>query len=111
MQAAFFDLDKTVIAKAAMMALGPRLQKAGYINRWLVARAIWGQIVFRYLGADERRMEKMRSTALRICVGWHRDTIQELVDEALTEVIDPLVFAYLVYTRDSQLTDFGDVIK
>ena len=57
-EAAFFDLDKTVIAKAAMLAFGPRLHQEGMLNRWLVARALWGQMVFRYLGADEGRMEK-----------------------------------------------------
>jgi HAD superfamily hydrolase (TIGR01490 family) len=91
-EAAFFDLDKTVIAKAAMLAFGPRLQQEGLLNRWLVARALWGQIVFRYLGADEARMQKMRETALRIAVGWDKDRIAGLVDEALTEVIDPIVF-------------------
>ena len=91
-QAAFFDLDKTVIAKAAMLAFGPHLQRAGLLNRWLVVRAIWGQIVFRYLGADEARMEKMRQTALRVCAGWDKERISALIDETLTEVIDPLVF-------------------
>lgn len=91
-EAAFFDLDKTVIAKAAMMAFGPQLHKEGMINRWLVMRAVWGQLVFRYLGADEARMEKMRTTALRIAVGWDQAKVSALVDNALTEVIDPLVF-------------------
>ena len=93
MQAAFFDLDKTVIAKAAMLAFGPHLRRAGLLNRWLVVRALWGQLVFRYLGADEDRMEKMRTTALRVCKGWEKERISTLVDETLTEVIEPLVFA------------------
>ncbi len=100
-EAAFFDLDKTVIAKAAMLAFGPSLQKAGMLNRWLVARALWGQLVFRYLGADEGRMEKMRETALRVCVGWEKERISSLVDEALTEVIDPLVYDEAVELIDS----------
>jgi len=91
-EAAFFDLDKTVIAKAAMLAFGPSLQKAGMLNRWLVARALWGQIVFRYLGADEGRMVKMRETALKVAAGWEKERISALVDNALTEVIDPLVY-------------------
>lgn len=101
MEAAFFDLDKTVIAKAAMLAFGPSLQKAGLLNRWLVARALWGQIVFRYLGADEGRMQKMRETALRICVGWDQERISTLVDDALTEVIDPLVYAEALELMES----------
>ena len=100
-EAAFFDLDKTVIAKAAMLALGPSLRKAGMLNRWLVARALWGQLVFRYLGADEGRMEKMRETALRVCVGWEKERISTLVDNALTEVIDPLVYDEAIELMDS----------
>lgn len=100
-EAAFFDLDKTVIAKAAMLAFGPRLQQAGLLNRWLVVRALWGQIVFRYLGADEGRMQKMRETALKIAVGWEKERISALVDNALTEVIDPLVYAEALELMES----------
>jgi HAD superfamily hydrolase (TIGR01490 family) len=100
-EAAFFDLDKTVIAKAAMLAFGPRLQQAGLLNRWMVARALWGQIVFRYLGADEGRMEKMRETALKIAVGWEKDKISALVDNALSDVIDPLVYAEALELMES----------
>lgn len=92
MEAAFFDLDKTVIAKAAMIAFGPSLHRAGYLNRWLVLRALWAQIVFRYFGADEARMVKMRETALRLCTGWEQARIAELVDDALSTVIDPIVY-------------------
>lgn len=100
-EAAFFDLDKTVIAKAAMLAFGPRLHQEGMLNRWLVARALWGQMVFRYLGADESRMEKMRETALKVASGWEKERISSLVDEALTEVIDPLVYAEAIELIES----------
>ena len=100
-EAAFFDLDKTVIAKAAMLAFGPRLHQEGMLNRWLVARALWGQMVFRYLGADEGRMEKMRETALKVAAGWEKERITDLVDDALTEVIDPLVFGEAVELIES----------
>lgn len=100
-EAAFFDLDKTVIAKAAMLALGPRLHQEGMLSRRLVARALWGQLVFRYLGADEGRMEKMRETALKVAAGWEKERIAELVDSALSEIIDPLVYAEAVELIES----------
>lgn len=93
MEAAFFDLDKTVIARAALLAFSPTLHRAGYLSRWLVARALWGQLVFRYLGADEERMAKLRESALRITKGWHQETIKALVDDTLLEVVDPIVYA------------------
>ncbi|RMH77217.1 MAG: HAD-IB family hydrolase [Actinomyces sp.] len=69
------------------------MHRAGYLDRWLVLRALWAQIVFRYFGADEARMIKMRETALRLCTGWEQARIAELVDDALSTVIDPIVYA------------------
>jgi HAD superfamily hydrolase (TIGR01490 family) len=91
-QAAFFDLDKTVIAKAALMAFGRPLHNAGYISRWLVLRSLYGQLVFRYFGADEARMKKMRETSLRLAKGWDQAKVMALVRETLTEVIEPIVY-------------------
>jgi HAD superfamily hydrolase (TIGR01490 family) len=93
MEAAFFDLDKTVIAKASMVAFGGPLRRAGMINRRLMARAAWSGLVFHYLGADEDRMRRFRESALRVTRGWERDTIATLVAETLTDVVDPIVYA------------------
>lgn len=93
MEAAFFDLDKTVIARAALVAFSRPLHRAGYLSRWLVLRALYGHFVFQYFGADEERMAKMRESALRVTRGWHQATIKDLVEEALDEVIDPIVYA------------------
>jgi HAD superfamily hydrolase (TIGR01490 family) len=93
MEAAFFDLDKTVIAKASMVAFGGPLRRAGMINRRLMARAVWNGLVFHYLGAGEERMRRFRESALRITRGWERETIATLVAETLTDVIDPIVYA------------------
>src|SRR5689334_6941054 len=63
--AAFFDLDKTVIAKASMVAFGKPLYRAGLVSRWLLLRALYGQLVYLYLGADEERMATMQESVLR----------------------------------------------
>jgi HAD superfamily hydrolase (TIGR01490 family) len=92
MEAAFFDLDKTVIAKASMVAFGRPLLDAGFISRRLMARALWSQLVFHYLGAGEERMRKFRESALRITRGWDQARISALVAENLTDVIEPIVY-------------------
>lgn len=96
MEAAFFDLDKTVIARASMLAFGRPLHRAGYISRWLALRALVGQLVYRAFGAGDSRMEKMRNASLRMAAGWQRDTVQKLVRDTLTEVIEPLVYGEAV---------------
>ncbi len=90
--AAFFDLDKTVIAKAALLAFSPTFRRAGILSWWLVLRALWGQVVFRYLGADESRMAKLRTSALRVASGWDQQHVRRLVVEALEQVVDPIVY-------------------
>ncbi len=92
MQAAFFDLDKTVIAKASLVAFGPSLHRAGYLSKWLVARALWAQFFFRRFGADAEKLRKFRETALRVATGWEKDEIQRLVRATLAEVIEPIVY-------------------
>lgn len=92
MEAAFFDLDKTVIAKASMVAFGGPLYRAGLLNRWLLLRALYGQLVYLYLGADEERMAKMRAKALALTAGWDQAHVRDIVAETLAEVIDPIVF-------------------
>jgi HAD superfamily hydrolase (TIGR01490 family) len=92
MEAAFFDLDKTVIAKASMVAFGRPLLQAGMISRPLLLRALWSQLVFQTLGADEERMRKFRESALRVTKGWDQARISALVSEALADVIEPIVY-------------------
>ncbi len=92
MEAAFFDLDKTVIAKAAMVAFGKPLYRAGLLSRWLLLRALYGQLVFLYLGADEEKMARMRTKVLALTAGWDQAHVRAVVTETLEEVVDPIVF-------------------
>lgn len=102
-EAAFFDLDKTVIAKASLAAFGRPLYREGLINRWLVLRAMWSQMLFHYLGADEEQMRKFRESALRITKGWDQAKVSAIVRDTLDEVIEPIVFdEALTLIRDHQ---------
>ena len=60
MEAAFFDLDKTVIAKASMVAFGRPLYRQGLISRRLLVRALYGQLVYMHLGANEAKLDRMQ---------------------------------------------------
>jgi HAD superfamily hydrolase (TIGR01490 family) len=90
--AAFFDLDKTVIAKASMVAFGPPLMRAGMISRRLMLRSVWTQLLFQRFGANEAKMQKFRESALRITRGWEQSMISTIVGETLIDVIEPIVF-------------------
>jgi HAD superfamily hydrolase (TIGR01490 family) len=93
MEAAYFDLDKTVIAKASLVAFGRPLYDAGMISRLVVMRALWSNLLFHYLGADEERMRKFRSSALRMTRGWDQALVSSIVRDTLADVIEPIVYA------------------
>jgi HAD superfamily hydrolase (TIGR01490 family) len=93
MEAAFFDLDKTVIAKASLVAFGRPLYDAGMISRAVIARALWSNFLFQHLGAGEDRMRKFRGSALRITRGWDQALVSAIVRDTLVEVIEPIVYA------------------
>ncbi len=91
-EAAFFDLDKTVIARASMAAYGPALHRAGYLSAPMAVRAAWGQLLFRFFGADEASMDRARRTALKLAAGWEQDGLSRLARDHLAEVIEPVVY-------------------
>jgi HAD superfamily hydrolase (TIGR01490 family) len=92
-EAAFFDLDKTVIDRAAMVAFGKPLYHRGFISRRLLLRAVYSQLVYLYLGADEARMERMREDVLALTKGWDASEVRAVVRDTLAEVVEPIVFA------------------
>ena len=93
MEAAFFDLDKTVIAKASMVAFGGPLYREGLISRRLVLRALWGQLVYMQLGASEEKLARMRESVLALTKGWDQRRVRTIVEETLTAVVEPIIYA------------------
>ena len=90
---AFFDLDKTVIAKASMAAFGRTLYRDGLLSRRILLRAAWSQLVFLHLGASEEKLATLREKVLRLTKGWDRDRVSALVREAMDEVVEPIIYA------------------
>lgn len=91
--AAFFDLDKTVIARAAMAAFRIPLYDGGLIDRRSIARLLFGQLVYLHLGASEQRLGRMRESVLRLTSGWDQQQVRSIVEEALEEVVEPIIYA------------------
>lgn len=92
MQAAFFDLDKTVIARSSGLAFGKDFYREGFITKKLLLRGMAAQLMYLATGADEQKMEKMREKALEVTRGWERDKVAALIEEAMGEVITPIIF-------------------
>lgn len=92
-EAAFFDLDKTVIARSSTLMFGRPLYKEGMIKRGTVIRGAYAALVYQLVGADDDKMDRMRSAMLDLTKGWEVEKIRSLARETLTEMIEPIVYA------------------
>ncbi len=90
--AAFFDLDKTIIAKSSTLAFSKPFQAGGLISRRAVLRSAYAQFVYHSGGADHEQMEKMRQFLSALCAGWDVQTVRDIVAETLHHVVDPIVY-------------------
>ncbi len=91
--AAFFDLDKTVIAKSSALAFGRPFYRDGLITRRDVVKSAYAQLMFRLGGTDEQAMARARDYLAALCRGWPVDQVSQIVTETLHELIHPYVYA------------------
>ena len=108
--AAFFDLDKTIIAKSSTLAFSRPFQAGGLISRRAVLRSTYAQFVYLVGGADHDQMEKMRQFMSQLCTGWDVDTVKEIVAETLNQIVDPIVYDEAVTLIEEHSTAGRDVI-
>ncbi|MBD3004376.1 MULTISPECIES: HAD family phosphatase [unclassified Streptomyces] len=90
--AAFFDLDKTVIAKSSTLTFSKSFYRGGLINRRAALRTAYAQFVFLAGRADHDQMERMREYLSALCRGWNVQQVKEIVAETLHDLIDPIIY-------------------
>ena len=91
--AAFFDLDKTIIAKSSAFVFSRAFFQEGLINRRAVLKSAYAQFIYLLAGADNEQMERMRAHITAQCTGWDVGQVTAIVEETLHDVVDPLVYA------------------
>jgi len=98
--AAFFDLDKTVIAKSSALAFRGPMFRAGLLSRRALLKFAIAQTLYVLFGADHHQMERVREALLTLVRGWDRAELEKLVGEALEDVVAPLVFSEALFLID-----------
>jgi HAD superfamily hydrolase (TIGR01490 family) len=91
--AAFFDLDKTIIAKSSTLAFSKPFFDQGLLNRRAVLKSSYAQFIFLLSGADHDQMERIRAHMANMCTGWDVAQVKSIVNETLHDIVTPLVFA------------------
>jgi HAD superfamily hydrolase (TIGR01490 family) len=91
--AAFFDLDKTIIAGSSALAFSRPFRRQGLISRRAALRSGYSQLLLVLSGADANTMELLRRRITALCTGWEVAQIRAIVAETLHEIVQPLVYA------------------
>lgn len=90
--AAFFDLDKTILATSASLALTQPLLNSGMITRMDIARGFHSQLTYHLFDASHERSERVKDSLSEMVRGWSVAQFDAVVAEALTTYIEPMVY-------------------
>lgn len=90
--AAFFDLDKTILATSSALAFARPFYRGGLIGRSDVIRSAYAQFIFLASGADHDQMETMRRYMSDLVTGWDVAKVREIVAETIDVIIDPAIY-------------------
>src|SRR4051794_17901291 len=89
--AAFFDLDKTILARSSTLAFSRPFYAGGLINRRTVLRSAYAQFVYLLGGADHDQMERMHEYISAMCTGWDVATVKAIVADTLDHIVRPMI--------------------
>jgi HAD superfamily hydrolase (TIGR01490 family) len=108
--AAFFDLDKTIIARSSTLAFSRPFYAGGLINRRTVLRSAYAQFVYLLGGADHDQMERMREYLSAMCTGWDVQTVRAIVADTLHHIVEPMIYAEAVTLIEEHRAAGRDVV-
>ncbi len=90
--AAFFDLDKTIVARSSAYAFGRQFMESGLITPSGMMQMALGQAMYISGGHDHDQMEAARDQLSAMVTGWRADHVRRIAEESLHQVISPYVY-------------------
>lgn len=94
--AAFFDLDKTIVAKSSAYAFGKQFMESGMLTASGVMQMALAQALYISGGHDREQMEAAKEQMAAMATGWRAADVRRIAEESLHEVISPYVYAEAV---------------
>lgn len=90
--AAFFDVDRTLIAGASALRMAQPFRKGGLVTRRQQLRAALNQVAFSLMGADDSGIERFATGVRDMISGWDVQHMQRVIDAELDRRVRPTVF-------------------
>lgn len=90
--AAFFDVDRTLLAGSSGLHLARPLRREGLLSARQLARTIIIGHAFAAQGSDDEQLDRFTEHARQLMRGWERETLLRVVEEELERRVRPMVF-------------------
>ncbi|HVT20595.1 MAG TPA: HAD family hydrolase [Mycobacteriales bacterium] len=108
--AAFFDLDKTIIATSSTLAMGRSFYAAGMLGRRAVVKGAYARLIYHMGSVDAEKMDRMRDDLARQVTGWEEEKVRSVIAEDLLGLIDPLIYDEAAALIESHHADGREVV-
>ncbi len=91
--AAFFDLDKTIIATSSAFAFGREFLSNGMISRQEALDLYLTKASYMLVGQSSEKMDSTRDALAKMVAGWSVEDIQRITTETMHSVVTPAIYA------------------
>lgn len=91
--AAFFDLDKTIIAMSSVYAYGKEFLTKGLISPVVALQLSFSQASYKFAGHNSTQMDNAREQLTAMIAGWEVDQIQSIAEDTVQSVVTPTIYA------------------
>lgn len=91
--AAFFDLDKTIIATSSAFAFGKEFFNSGLITRQEAVDLYLSKASYMWVGQSSEKMDTTRDSLAQMVAGWPVEEVQRITTETMHTVVTPAIYA------------------
>lgn len=90
--AAFFDVDRTLLAGASGLHLARPLRRSGLLTARQLARTMLIGLAFASQGSDDEQLDRFTEGVKELMRGWDRETLMQVVELELEKRVQPMVY-------------------
>lgn len=91
--AAFFDLDKTIIATSSAFAFGKEFLHNGMISRSEAWDMYWQKVSYMLVGQSSDKMDSTRDSLAQMVAGWDVDDVARITEATMRTVVTPAIYS------------------
>lgn len=91
--AAFFDLDKTIIAMSSTYAYGREFMNSGLISPVEALQLSLAQATYMFAGHTSEQMDNTRDQLTAMIRGWEVQQVRSIAEETMHSVVTPTIYA------------------